>query len=553
MIERFQKFYGQPVISSTLATTFVYAPMDSQIGSIIIWALVDLGTATFNIRVNGTPLFAGGSRPTITAGGDGYVIVNDLSESVNLKDIVTLDVEDTGGAGLSRLAFQVNFFLSLGTSVTSNSVGIGSKTFSTQIGLPHAVGSRVRIAQTSNPTVNYMEGIVTSYIGTSIIVTTDIAEGSGTHTDWTFSIAGEQGPEGPPGASGGTVDTIVEGTGINVDATDPANPIVDVDTTVISTKSYAESLVVGLWDDRGNYNASSTNHFPASGGSGSAGAILKGDIWTISVIAASGPLLGFPVGSTVRALVDTPGQTAGNWDVLNVGIGYVPENQANKSTTLSADQASNTKYSTPKSIYDWAVGLFAASATEVFTNKTFDSEATGNVFGAVEKIWIPAAGTNGTTPAPVWDLPASGAPTATDVTGTNIHKGVLSFADSGLQTAQMTLLLPSDWSGAIDIKLIWYTTATSGNCKWQVSTAFTDTGASATDDPSFNTAQTVTTAAPGAGSRITSSSIASLTLTGSAAGALMHIKVGRDGTDGSDTIGAAALFVGAEITMRRTV
>jgi len=193
----------------------------------------------------------------------------------------------------------------------------------------------------------------------------------------------------------------------------------------------------------------------------------------------------------------------------------------------------------------------AASAT--LTNKTIDPEGTGNAIGEVEKIWIPAAGTNGTTPAPVWDLPSSGAPTATDVTGTNIHKGVLSFADSGLQTAQMTLLLPGDWSGALDIKILWYTTATSGNCKWQVSTAFTDTGASATDDPSFNTAQTVTTAAPGTGSRITSSSITGLTNTGSAAGALMHIKVGRDGTDGSDTIGAAALFIGAEITMRRTV
>lgn len=168
-----------------------------------------------------------------------------------------------------------------------------------------------------------------------------------------------------------------------------------------------------------------------------------------------------------------------------------------------------------------------------------------------EKIWIPTVGVNGTTPGPVFDLPASNAPTPIDVTGTNIHKGALSFADSGLQTAQLTLLLPSFWTGAISLKYIWYTTATSGNCKWFAWTAFTGTGATATDDPSFNSSQNVITAAPGTGSRITNSIISALTLTGSAAGSLFHLKIGRDGTDGSDTIGAAAIVIGVELTISR--
>jgi hypothetical protein len=80
-----------------------------------------------------------------------------------------------------------------------------------------------------------------------------------------------------------------------------------------SAEAYADSLVVGLWDDRGNFDASG-NSFPAAGGSGSAGAILKGDIWTTSV---AGTLGGVPVATrqTVRALVDTPGQTANNWAI----------------------------------------------------------------------------------------------------------------------------------------------------------------------------------------------------------------------------------------------
>lgn len=96
-----------------------------------------------------------------------------------------------------------------------------------------------------------------------------------------------------------------------------------------AAKSYADGLVVGLWDDRGGFDAS-VNTFPTSGGSGTSGAILKGDIWTISIAATAGVLLGFAVGSTVRAVADSPGQTVGNWSSAAVGLGYVPENLAKK-------------------------------------------------------------------------------------------------------------------------------------------------------------------------------------------------------------------------------
>lgn len=67
----------------------------------------------------------------------------------------------------------------------------------------------------------------------------------------------------------------------------------------------------GLWDDRGGYDASGGT-FPATGGSGSAGAILKGDTWTITVAGTMGGVF-YPVDSVVRALVDSPAQTASNW------------------------------------------------------------------------------------------------------------------------------------------------------------------------------------------------------------------------------------------------
>jgi len=136
----------------------------------------------------------------------------------------------------------------------------------------------------------------------------------------------------------------------------------DQDLSALATKAYADALVIGLVDDRGNFDAS-VNTFPTTGGSGTAGAVLKGDLWTISVLAASGPLNGYPVGCLIRAKQDAPGQTAGNWAITEVGFGYSPENAANKSTSVAADQASDTKYPSVKSLYDWATGLFATIAS----------------------------------------------------------------------------------------------------------------------------------------------------------------------------------------------
>lgn len=128
-----------------------------------------------------------------------------------------------------------------------------------------------------------------------------------------------------------------------------------------NAKAYADTLVVGLVDDRGNFDASG-NLFPSSGGSGTAGAILKGDLWTVSV---AGTLGGNAVtaGDLVRALVDTPGQTSANWAVTENNIGYVAENAANKATTMSGNTTSNVVYLSAKAVYDWAVATFQTIIT----------------------------------------------------------------------------------------------------------------------------------------------------------------------------------------------
>jgi hypothetical protein len=141
-----------------------------------------------------------------------------------------------------------------------------------------------------------------------------------------------EGGGGLPAASSADVQ---EATSDQVAVT----PLSLAESDVYAEKTYVDELVVGVLRDRGNYDASG-NTFPASGGSGAAGAIKKGDLWYISVAGTLGSAA-VAVGDTVRALADTPGQTAGNWAVMENNLGYVPERSIDaasaKTTPVDAD------------------------------------------------------------------------------------------------------------------------------------------------------------------------------------------------------------------------
>ncbi len=96
--------------------------------------------------------------------------------------------------------------------------------------------------------------------------------------------------------------------------------------TTQAVATYVTNAVIGLLDYRGSYDAS-TNLFPATGGSGILGAILKGDFWICSVGGTLGGTAVTP-GDLIIALVDTPGQAAGNWDLISHDLGYTPANAA---------------------------------------------------------------------------------------------------------------------------------------------------------------------------------------------------------------------------------
>lgn len=172
----------------------------------------------------------------------------------------------------------------------------------------------------------------------------------------------------------------------------------DQDLSSYATQAYANALVVGLLDDRGNYSASG-NVYPSSGGSGTAGAILKGDLWTVSV---SGTLGGTAVtaGDVVRALVDTPGQTPSNWAIGENNFGYVALNQAMASGTIYVGNGSGIGTAvTPSG--DWTINSSGVvTLTTVNSNVgSFGSATQTTTFTVDAKGRITVAGQSTVTPA----------------------------------------------------------------------------------------------------------------------------------------------------------
>lgn len=152
--------------------------------------------------------------------------------------------------------------------------------------------------------------------------------------------------------------------------------------TTEAVSTYVAAQVVGLLDYRGSYDAS-TNLFPATGGSGTAGAVLKGDFWICSV---AGTLGGVAVtaGDLIIALVDTPAQTSTNWDLISNELGYTPANDTLSNlgtvainTTLASDTDNTDDLGT--TLKKWAnlfVTTIGATATRVTKGWFTDIEST---------------------------------------------------------------------------------------------------------------------------------------------------------------------------------
>jgi len=187
-----------------------------------------------------------------------------------------------------------------------------------------------------------------------------------------------------------------------------------------------------------------------------------------------------------------------------------------------------------------------------FWNKTWSSEATGNILTVIRKRFFPAAGVSGTTAGSVWDLPTSGAAVASAIQGTNVAKGVLNFPGDSTYSAQITDHLSKTWDGGqVDAVIAWMATPTTGTVIYSLQTVCTATGE--TDDAAFNAtsaANTVTSTANGAASAITYATMSDITMTGCAPDETLHLKLMRSAGAAGGTMNATASFYWLELWVR---
>jgi collagen type VII alpha len=98
----------------------------------------------------------------------------------------------SGTSGLSGDSYAT-------TSSTSITIGTGTKVFTVSSGLSYTTAQSVVVAYDGS---NYMEGSVTSYVGTTLTVDVTSTTGSGTYASWDINLAGAPGPAGSSGSSG---------------------------------------------------------------------------------------------------------------------------------------------------------------------------------------------------------------------------------------------------------------------------------------------------------------------------------------------------------------
>ncbi|HET9285419.1 MAG TPA: hypothetical protein VFR24_26000 [Candidatus Angelobacter sp.] len=194
--------------------------------------------------------------------------------------------------------------------------------------------------------------------------------------------------------------------------------------------------------------------------------------------------------------------------------------------------------------------LVGRATTDTLTNKTLDAEAAGNSITLPFYIQIPAAGCNNATASPNWDLPTTNAPTPNCLTGTNTQQGTMDFDDTAARTMQTFFNLPPGWTGNVDLEIDWLVTAGGGanTVKFTVATACSASGA--TFDPTFNPVNTITSGTVGANSAVNITTQTAITMTGCAAGNILHVSLGRDITDTST---ATIRVLNVAFTIRRTM
>jgi len=172
--------------------------------------------------------------------------------------------------------------------------------------------------------------------------------------------------------------------------------------------------------------------------------------------------------------------------------------------------------------------LFAAKAATL-TNKTYDAEGTGNVLTIPFESHWSVAGCNNATAGPVFDLPTANAPFVDCDTGSNTQKAYLAFDATTDESFQDHWILPTGFTGSIDVHLRWKAAAITGSVAWCAQLIRVPDAA--TSNPAFPaqaTGNCVSDAAKETTLQENTATIAGVTCTSCAAGDHVYVRISRD-------------------------
>ncbi len=172
-------------------------------------------------------------------------------------------------------------------------------------------------------------------------------------------------------------------------------------------------------------------------------------------------------------------------------------------------------------------------STGALTNVTLNGESTGNTITLTEENWFDVVACQDTTAQHIWNTIAATFPAATCDTGSNTQKGYASFDATTDEAIQMDWVLPTGWTGAIDIHFIWKAAATSGAVGWCAQ--LIRVADASTSDPAFPaqaSGNCVSDTAKGTTLQENHATISGVTCTSCAARDHVYVRVSRNGDGG---------------------
>lgn len=195
------------------------------------------------------------------------------------------------------------------TSTTSTTIEVASKTFTVaDSGKPYVVGTPLRAASQADPD-NFLDGIVTSYTGTTLVLDVKNIGGSGTFADWNITIGGGLAQVTLTGTiainEGGTGATTAAQARTNLEVPNIAGDTFTGDVTV------SGELIADSYNEEHNAVTSSSNATTIDCETGNVFSIDldENTTFTFSNPPASGTAYGF----TLKVTQVSPGAFTTTW------------------------------------------------------------------------------------------------------------------------------------------------------------------------------------------------------------------------------------------------